>query len=423
MIKDNLNPLENVQLQIKKAVKKLELDEGVYEILKEPKRAIEISIPIKMDDGTMKLFKGFRAIHNDAMGPGKGGTRFHPSVTIEEIKALSIWMTFKCIITGIPFGGAKGGIAFDPSELSPRELEQLSRAYIQGIYKYIGDEIDIPEPDVNTNREIMAWFLDEYIKLTGRYEMGAITGKPVEWGGSRGRNEATGLGVVTVLNEAAKECGIDLKGAKIMIQGFGSVGSFTAREAQALGAKVVAIGEWTPTYGTYAIYNEDGFDFDELYDHFYTKKNKNFLKFPNVKVISLEEFWNIEADVLIPAALENAITADIAKNLNVKLVCEAANGPTTSEADIILKERKIPLVPDILANAGGVTVSYFEWVQNNYGYYWSDDKVLNKLKVYMKNAFDNVWNAHLEYDVTLREAAYIYSIEVVSNVMKLRGWY
>ncbi|NLY20267.1 MAG: Glu/Leu/Phe/Val dehydrogenase [Tissierellia bacterium] len=423
MTKDNLNPLENAQLQIKKAVDKLGLEESVYELLSNPQRTLEVSIPVKMDNGTTKVFKGFRAIHNNSVGPGKGGTRFHPSVTESEIKALSIWMTFKCSITGIPFGGAKGGICVDPNELSKSELERLSRGYIRGIYNHIGPKIDIPEPDVNTNAEIMSWFIDEYIKLTGKEELNAITGKPVEFGGSRGRSEATGYGLVTVLNEATKKLGIELSNSKVAIQGFGNVGNYTVEKAEELGATIIAIGEWCPEHGTYAIYNEDGFKYEELYDYFYTKGHRNFLDFPDAKVISLEEFWKLKADILIPSALENAITADIAKDIDVKLICEGANGPTTPEADMILNERNIPVIPDILANAGGVTTSYFEWVQNNIGMQWSREKVLDTLSEYMVRAFNNIWSTSKEYGVTLREAAYIHSTKVVSNAMKIRGWY
>ena len=269
----------------------------------------------------------------------------------------------------------------------------------------------------------MSWFIDEYIKLTGKEELNAITGKPVEFGGSRGRSEATGYGLVTVLNEATKQLGIELSNSKIAIQGFGNVGNYTVEKAEELGATIIAIGEWCPEHGTYAIYNENGFKYEELYEHFYTKGHRNFLEYPNAEVISLEDFWKLKADILIPSALENAITADIAKEINVRLICEGANGPTTPEADKILNERKIPVIPDILANAGGVTTSYFEWVQNNIGMQWSREKVLNTLSEYMVRAFNNIWSVSKEYDVTLREAAYIHSTKVVSNAMKLRGWY
>ena len=258
MSKENLNPLESAQRQVKAACDDLKLESAVYEILKEPLRTIEISIPVKMDDGTTKVFKGYRSVHNDAIGPGKGGVRFHPGVNVDEVKALSVWMTFKCGVMGVPYGGGKGGVVADPLSLSQGELERLSRGYIQGLYKYLGEKIDIPAPDVGTNGQVMAWMVDEYNKLTGQSSLGVVTGKPVEWGGSEGRNEATGFGVSVITREAAKRLGIEIKGAKVAVQGFGNVGSYTVKNVQQQGAKIVAVGEWTPSVGTYALYNEDG---------------------------------------------------------------------------------------------------------------------------------------------------------------------
>ncbi|NLY45151.1 MAG: Glu/Leu/Phe/Val dehydrogenase, partial [Tissierella sp.] len=298
-----------------------------------------------------------------------------------------------------------------------------SRGYVRGLYKYLGKKIDIPAPDVNTNGQIMAWMVDEYIKLTGNHELGVITGKPVAWGGSKGRNEATGFGVAVTTREAAKKYGIDINGATVAIQGFGNVGSFTVKNVQELGTKIVAIGEWAPEHGTYAIYNKDGLDFADMYDHFYTKGNRNFLEYPKAEVISLEDFWKLEVDILIPAALENVITAEVAENLNVKLICEAANGPTTPDADEVLQRRGIPLTPDILTNSGGVTVSYFEWVQNLYGYYWEEEEVVEKQEIAMVNAFNDIWSIVEEHGVTVRKAAYLHSVKKVAEVMKLRGWY
>ena len=423
MTKDNLNPLENAQSQIKAACEALGLDSAVYEMLKEPQRTIEISIPVKMDDGSIKVFKGYRSLHSDAVGPGKGGIRFHPSVNADEVKALSIWMTFKCCVTGIPYGGAKGGVTVDPRTLSQGELERLSRGYVQGLYKYLGEKIDVPAPDVNTNGQIMAWMTDEYIKLTGNQSIGVITGKPVEWGGSKGRNEATGFGVSVITREFAKKYGIDIKGASVAIQGFGNVGSFTVKNVQDQGAKIVAIGEWAPEHGTYAIYNKDGLDFNDMYDHFYTKGNRNFLNYPKAEVISLEEFWELEVDILIPAAMENAITGEIAEKIKAKIVCEAANGPVTPGADEVLERRGIPLTPDILTNSGGVTVSYFEWVQNLYGYYWTEEEVVEKQEIAMVQAFNNIWKLKEEYNTTTRKATYMHSVKKVADIMKLRGWY
>ena len=421
MSKDMLNPFESAQRQIKTACDALGLDPAVYELLKEPKRVIEISIPVKMDDGSLKIFKGYRSAHNDAVGPNKGGIRFHPGVNLDEVKALSIWMTFKCCVTGIPYGGGKGGITVDPSTLSKGELERLSRGYIQGLHKYIGETIDIPAPDVNTNGQIMAWMTDEYVKLTGNNSIGVITGKPLEWGGSLGRNEATGFGVAVIAREAAKKYGFELDGAKVAIQGFGNVGSFAVKNVQGQGAKIVALGEWAREVGTYAIYNEDGLDYDDMAK--YMKEHRNLVNYPNAKMITLDEFWGLEVDILIPAALENAITAEIAEKVNAKLICEAANGPITPDADEILNRRGIPVTPDILTNSGGVTVSYFEWVQNRYGYYWSEAEVVEKQEIAMVNAFNAIWKIKEEHNVTFRNATYMLSVKKVSDAMKLRGWY
>ena len=420
-MKENLNPLESAQKQVKDACDALGLNPAVYELLKEPQRTIEISIPVKMDDGSLKIFKGYRAVHNNAIGPGKGGVRFHPGVNLDEVKALSIWMTFKCGVMGVPYGGGKGGIAVDPFSLSQGELERLSRGYIRGIYKYLGERVDVPAPDVGSNGQVMAWMADEYDRLVGESSAGAITGKPVEWGGSKGRNEATGFGVSVIAREAARELGMEIKDSKVAIQGFGNVGSYTVKNVQKQGAKIVALGEWAPSIGTYALYNEDGLDFEDM--KAYMDEHKNLVGYPKAKSISLEDFWELEVDILIPAALENAITAEVAERLNAKLICEAANGPTTPDGDEVLKRRGIPVTPDILTNAGGVTVSYFEWVQNLYGYYWGEKEIEEKQEIEMVKAFKEIWKLKEEYDVTIRKAAYMLSVKKVADVMKLRGWY
>ena len=421
MAKENLNPLESAQKQVKTACDALGLDPAVYELLKEPQRVIEISIPVKMDDGSVKVFKGYRSVHNDAIGPAKGGLRFHPGVNLDEVKALSVWMTFKCCVTGIPYGGGKGGITVDPSTLSQGELERLSRGYIQGLYKYLGEKIDVPAPDVNTNGQIMAWMVDEYIKLTGQASLGVITGKPVAWGGSKGRNEATGFGVSVIVREAADKVGIDMKNASVAVQGFGNVGSFTVKNIQGQGAKVVAIGEWSRDIGTFAIYNEDGLDYEELAA--YVAEHRTLANYPKAKMITLDEFWALNVDILVPAALENAITAEVAEKINAKLVCEAANGPITPDADDVLERKGITVTPDILTNSGGVTVSYFEWVQNLYGYYWGEEEVVQKQEIAMVNAFNDIWAIKDQYNTTVRKATYMHSVKKVADVMKLRGWY
>lgn len=420
MSNEKNNPLLNAQLQVRNACEALGLEASAYEMLKEPMRVIEITIPVKMDDGSLKTFKGYRSMHNDAIGPGKGGVRFHPGVNLDEVKALSIWMTFKCGIVGIPYGGGKGGITVDPTTLSENELEQLSRGYVRGMFQYLGEKIDVPAPDVNTSGKIMAWMVDEYCKITGKSEIGVFTGKPVGFGGSQGRNEATGFGVAVVAREAAREMGIDMNGARVIVQGFGNVGRYTVKNLIKLGAKVVAIGEWEPKNGTYAVYNENGLDFDEMFD--YMGKNRNLVDLPGAKMLSLEEFWGLDCDIVVPAALENAIDEEQAKLIKSTLVVEAANGPITPAGDEVLNERGITVTPDILSNAGGVTVSYFEWVQNLYGYYWSEAEVEQKEEEAMVNAFKDIWALKNEYNVPMRKASYMISVKKVADVMKMRGW-
>ncbi|MDR1706360.1 MAG: Glu/Leu/Phe/Val dehydrogenase [Clostridiales bacterium] len=414
---ETLNPLVSAQIQIKDACDKLGLDPAVYELLKNPHRVIEVSIPVKMDDGSTKVFTGYRSQHNDAVGPYKGGVRFHPDVNLDEVKALSTWMTIKCAITGIPYGGGKGGVAVDPKTLSQGELERLSRGYIAGIHKMIGEKVDIPAPDVNTNGQIMAWMVDEYNKFAGHSAIGVITGKPVEFGGSKGRTQATGLGVAISAREAMKAKGADIKGASVLLQGFGNVGSHSALCAEKLGGKIIAIMEWDCV-----LHNPDGIDCKDLLE--YKSQNKGSIKgYSKTKEITADEFWSMQADVLLPCALENAITVEVANKINAKLIVEGANGPVTTEADEVLNNKGITVVPDVLANAGGVTVSYFEWVQNLYGYYWSDAEVAEKEEIAMVKAFNDIYAFKTSHNVSMRTAAYMYSISQIAKVMKLRGWY
>ncbi|MDI9539962.1 MAG: Glu/Leu/Phe/Val dehydrogenase [Bacillota bacterium] len=413
--------LKNAQTQIRIAINKLGLSEDVYELLKEPQRVLEVSIPVKMDDGTIKTFKGYRAQHNNAVGPYKGGIRFHQDVDLDEVKALSILMTFKCGVVGLPYGGGKGGISVNPLELSPDELEQLARGYVKMIYKYLGDRIDIPAPDVGSNAQVMSWMLDEYEKIKGHQEPGVITGKPVLLKGSLGRTQATGVGVVEIAKCFLEKTGKKPQEASAAVQGFGNVGSYTCKSLTDEKIKVVSIAEFY-NGKAFAIYKEDGIDVESLME--FRKSNKNIAEFEGVKVIDMDKFWTLNVDLLIPAALENAIDDEIAKKIKARAVIEAANGPTTIEADKIFKEREIFVSPDILTNAGGVTVSYFEWVQNLYGYTWSEEKVLMEAKAAMRKAFENIWSLYQEYnDTSMREAAYMYSIKVVADAMKLRGWY
>lgn len=415
MEREILNPLENAQLQIKKACEALNLHPSIYKLLKEPKRLVEISIPVKMDDGSIEVFKGYRSLHNDALGPGKGGIRFHPNVTADEVKALSIWMTFKGCVAGVPFGGAKGGVTVDPKKLSMTELERLARGYVRELYDYLGEKIDIPAPDMGTNAQIMGWMIDEYMNISGKSDTGTFTGKPIEFGGSKGRVEATGFGVAIIARETIKKLGLKMENTTFTLQGFGNVGSYTAKYVQDMGGKVVGIA-----LRDCAIYNPKGLDYEDMVKHL--KTNKNLSNYPKADKIPLDEFWELNVDVFIPAAIENAIDAEIAKKINVKLICEGANGPTTPDGDTILKERGIVVTPDILTNCGGVIVSYFEWVQNLYKHFWFSDEVVARQEVAMVNAFNDIWDVVEKYKVTFREAAYMSSIKKLEEVMRLRGW-
>lgn len=417
MSEKTLNPFEIAQLQVKQACDKLGTEPEVYELLKEPMRVLEVSIPVQMDDGSLKVFKGFRSQHNDAPGPTKGGIRFHQDVTRDEVKALSTWMTFKCGVVGIPYGGGKGGIIVDPKELSQGELERLSRGFTRAISSIIGDKKDIPAPDVNTNGQIMSWMVDEYSKIKGYNVPGVFTGKPVEFGGSLARNEATGYGVALMMREAARTKGVDMKGLKISIQGFGNVGSFAAMYGEELGGKIIAVSD-----ASVCLVNKDGFNVKELME--YTKKNKGLSGFEGAeKELHRDELFNIEVDILAPCALENAIRSDNVGNIKAKIIVEGANGPTTPEADKVLYDNGILVVPDILANAGGVTVSYFEWVQNLMNYYWSFNEVQDKQEKLMSNAFKEIYEIMDEKNVDMRTSAYMMSIKRIAQSMKLRGWY
>lgn len=417
---ENMNPIENARLQLKSACELGDIDKNVYEILKNPQRVIEVSIPVKMDNGDVKVFTGYRSCHNTAVGPGKGGVRFHPNVTMDEVKALSMWMSFKCGVMNLPYGGGKGGIKVDPSELSERELEELSRGYIRAIYKYLGDDIDIPAPDVNTNGKVMGWMLDEYIKLTGHNRLGTFTGKPIVLGGSKGRTEATGLGVTYITRNICHKLGLKLSDTSVIIQGFGNVGSYTFKFLADMGFKVIGLLEWDKEIGEYGLYNKNGISYEKLSK--FKEQNNSLVNFDGANRISAEEFWSLKADILIPAALENSVNEEIAEKIDIKVIVEGANGPVTSSADEILKKRCITVVPDILANSGGVTVSYYEWVQNQYGFYWNEAEVFNKLEPSMNEAFENIWAIKDEKNLTFRQATYVYSLIRISEAMKYRGW-
>lgn len=414
---ETLNPFEIAQKQIKSACDKLNTDPAVYEILKNPMKVLEVSFPVKLDDGTIKTFIGYRSQHNNAVGPFKGGLRFHPAVTKDEVKALSTWMTFKCSVAGIPYGGGKGGMAIDPKKYSKAELERISRGFAEAISPLIGEKVDIPAPDVNTNGQIMSWMVDSYEKIVGHSAKGVFTGKPLEFGGSLARTEATGYGVHLAAKKALDKLNIDVKGATYAVQGFGNVGYYTAYYAYKDGAKIVAFSNTDV-----AIYNENGIDMEAVIKDYEENgrivENKGYGKdFTN------EELLELEVDVLAPCALENQITSENADRIKAKVITEGANGPTTPEADEILYKKGIVVIPDILANAGGVVVSYFEWVQNLQGYYWSFDEVQKKEDTVLSNAFEDVWSIADEFKVDLRNAAYMSSIRRIEKAMKFRGWY
>ncbi|WP_318240722.1 Glu/Leu/Phe/Val family dehydrogenase [Sporosarcina gallistercoris] len=411
---ENLNLFTSTQVVIKEALDKLGYDEGMYELLKEPMRMTEVRIPIKMDDGKVKVFTGFRGQHNDAVGPTKGGVRFHPDVTLDEVRALSMWMTLKAGIVDLPYGGGKGGIICDPREMSMDELERLSRGYVRALSQVMGPTKDIPAPDVFTNSQIMAWMMDEYSRIDEFNSPGFITGKPIVLGGSQGRDRATAEGVTIIINEAAKRRGIDMKGARIVIQGFGNAGSFLSKFLHDAGAKVIGISD---AYG--ALHDPDGLDIDYLLDRRDSFGTVTTL-FENT--LTNEELLELDCDILVPAAIENQITEHNAHNIKASIVVEAANGPTTSEATKILSERGVLLVPDVLASAGGVTVSYFEWVQNNMGYYWTEEEVREKMTLKMVTAFENVYSQATTRGIDMRLAAYMIGIRKTAEASRFRGW-
>ena len=417
MAKETLNPFEIAQKQIKSACDKLNADPAVYEILKNPMRVLEVSFPVKLDNGTVKTFIGYRSQHNNAVGPFKGGLRFHPGVTRDEVKALSTWMTFKCSVAGIPYGGGKGGMAIDPKDYSKDELERISKGFAKAISPIIGEKVDIPAPDVNTNGQIMSWMVDAYEEVAGKSTKGVFTGKPLEFGGSLARTEATGYGVHLTAKKALAKLNIDVKGATYAVQGFGNVGFYTAYYAYKDGAKIVAFSN-----SDVAVYNENGIDMEAVIKDFEENgrisANKGY-----GKDITNNELLELEVDVLAPCALENQITSENADRIKAKVITEGANGPTTPEADEILFKKGIIVIPDILANSGGVVVSYFEWVQNLQSYYWPFDEVQQKEDALLSGAFEDVWALADEYKVDLRNAAYMKSIERISKAMKLRGWY
>jgi glutamate dehydrogenase (NAD(P)+) len=398
------------------AARILNLEPGIWKILTHPKRQMIVSCPVQMDSGQIEVFTGYRVQYNIALGPAKGGIRYHPDVSLDEVTALAAWMTWKCAVAHIPFGGGKGGVACDPTRMSRRELEALTRRYVAEIIEAIGPEKDIPAPDVNTNEQIMAWVMDTYSMHVGHTTTAVVTGKPIELGGSVGRREATGRGVMIVTREAARHLLLDLRNATIAIQGFGNVGSVSAQLLAELGARIVAITDWNG-----GVYNLRGLDIPKLLE--YARGHKTVEGFEGSESIDNEELFKLKVDILIPAALENQITMDNANDIQARIVVEGANGPTTPEAHRLLHARDVLVVPDILANSGGVTASYFEWVQDRYGYFWREEEVVERIEMKMCQAFEAVLQSSLRYKVDLRTAAYVVAIDRVATVTRMRGMY
>ena len=413
---EKLNPFKIAQQQLDEAAAILKLEPGIHALLREPMRELHVTIPVKMDDGSVKVFKGFRVQYNDARGATKGGIRFHPEETIDTVRALAAWMTWKTAVVDIPLGGGKGGVICNPKEMSQGELERLSRGYIRAIAKFIGPETDVPAPDVYTNPQILAWMMDEYSIITGYNVPGVITGKPLPLGGSAGRGDATARGGVYTIREAAKVLGLNLKGAPCAIQGYGNAGYYGHVLAQEiLGMKVVAVSD-----SKGGIYKADGLDPKAVSEH--KEKTGSVVNFPGAKNITNEELLELDVMVLIPAALENQITEKNAAKIKAKIVAEFANGPTTPEADKILFANGVYVIPDFLCNAGGVTVSYFEQVQNAYDYYWPIEEVHEKLDRKMTAAFHAVHEMAQKHKVNNRVGAYLVAVHRVAEAMRLRGW-
>lgn len=414
---DRESPFESMMERFRFAAEILQLDDGLFQYLASPFKQVIVSIPVVMDTGKIQIFEGYRVIHDNVLGPSKGGIRFAPDVNLDEVKALAAWMTWKCSVVNVPFGGAKGGVRCNPKELSLGELERLTRRYTANMLEVFGPDRDIPAPDMNTNEQIMAWIMDTYSMNALRTEKAVVTGKPIILGGSQGRKEATGRGVVTVTLAALSKLGMMPNKVSVAVQGFGNVGSVSANLIYEQGAKVVAISDISGGY-----YNKNGIDIPAAIE--YQKNNNNSLEgLPGTEPISNEELLEINCDVLIPAAKEDQISRHNASKIKAKVIAEGANGPVTANADALLDEKGIMVIPDILANAGGVTVSYFEWVQDRQGYFWTEERVNRRLNRMMREAFDNVYGVAEKHQITLRQAAYVYSIDKVAATLKMRGIY
>jgi len=394
----------------------LGLERGVYEYLKRPVRQYIVSIPIQMDDGRIEIFEGYRVIHNDVMGPSKGGIRYSPDVTLDEVRALAAWMTWKCAVVNIPFGGAKGGVRCDPAKLTPVEIEKITRRYTANLMDVFGPDRDVPAPDMNTNEQIMAWVMDTYSMHSRRTETAVVTGKPLILGGSLGRREATGRGVMISTLSGMEKLKMKPAGTTVVVQGFGNVGSVSAQLLAEQGCTIVGISDISAAY-----YNKDGIDVNDAVA--YVTRNRILEGWKGGDLIPQHDLLRMECDVLVPAAKEDQITAEVAKHIKAKIITEGANGPTTAKADPILQDRGVLVIPDILANSGGVTVSYFEWVQDRVGYFWSLQRVNRRLERMIRNAFDAVYSTSVKYNVTMRIGAYILAIDKVAKTLKMRGIY
>jgi glutamate dehydrogenase (NAD(P)+) len=414
VFREELNPFEIAKQQFNRAADYLNLDASLRNVLQSPKRQLIVSIPVKMDGGDVQVFEGYRVQHNIARGPAKGGIRYHPNVTLDEVKALASWMTWKCATVGIPYGGGKGGVICDPKRMSRDELERLTRRYAFEIAPIIGPDRDIPAPDVYTDEQTMAWIMDTISMVRGHTELGVVTGKPISLGGSLGRSEATARGCLYTLREACRVKGIDLKGARVAVHGFGNAGANIARLVAADGAKVVAACD-----SKAGIYSETGIDITAALVQ--KAETKSLAGLPDTKPISPEDIIGVDCDILLPSALENAITLSNVGQVKAKIIAELANGPTTPGADRVFADQGVFLVPDILANAGGVTVSYYEWVQDQYSFFWSEKQINDTLEQAMKTAFDSVYETTQRYDTDMRTGAYILAVDRVAEATRVRG--
>jgi len=416
-ILDHDNPFQSMMERFDYAAELIDLDPGLYEYLKSPSRIHITSVPVSMDDKSIRVFQGYRVIHNEVLGPSKGGIRFAPDVDLDEVKALAAWMTWKCAVVGVPFGGAKGGITCDPSTMSSGELERMTRRYTANLMDVFGPDKDIPAPDMNTNEQIMAWLMDTYSMHVRRTETAVVTGKPLILGGSAGRREATGRGVMTTTLAAMERIGLRASQSTVAVQGFGNVGSIGAQLLREQGCKIVAVSDVSGGY-----YNANGIDIEDAV-RYAESHGRSLEGYGGAEPISNEELLALEVDVLAPCAKENQITGKNAANVKAKIVSEGANGPTTPEADTILEANGVLVIPDILANAGGVTVSYFEWVQDRQGYFWTADRVNRRLDRMMREAFEKVYGAKEEYNVSMRIGAYVIAIKKVADALRMRGIY